>query len=313
VSDVPPVGTKLGDLQLKEVFLSYDGPKLFSCQSGSGQWFIAVFVDEDDESETYLYAPISYERLVKVRSGRESLRKAFSSPEHGRAYSVRRYLDRPDSEVELIKRDLIPEDWLPDETAKLQIDKPIAAANSPERSAPGLARQPSIGRASTSMSSAVWNRRSLAWVFPAVVLVASIFIALVSRPPEALVAWIGGEIGWARFLFGFAVYLTLIVVLIPFGTLSAKISIPFGSTFEASTEQDAKDLLRLLEETKRDSRVQAELLARESRVHDELLEKIQMILEEVNALEHRIDDLQGVKPSGATPHRTPSGEAGEER
>jgi hypothetical protein len=131
VSDVPPVGTQLGDLQLEEVFLGYDGPKLFSCRNKTGQWFIAVFVDEDGNSEIYLYMPISFDRLRAVRSGQVTLRMAFSNPEDGIAYSVRRYLDRPKCDVELVTADGIPEDWLPEETAVLGLPTPTAETFSP--------------------------------------------------------------------------------------------------------------------------------------------------------------------------------------
>jgi hypothetical protein len=139
VSDIPPVGTQMGDLQLEEVFLDYDGPKLFSCRSRTGQWFIAVFVDEDNTSETYLYMPISHERLLAVRSGQLPLRVAFSSPEDGIAYGVRRYLDRADSEVEVMT-DGIPEDWLPDEAAVLSLPTPTAEVFSPRSLAMESAR-----------------------------------------------------------------------------------------------------------------------------------------------------------------------------
>jgi hypothetical protein len=139
VSDIPPVGTQMGDLQLEEVFLDYDGPKLFSCRSKTGQWFIAVFVDEDDTSEIYLYMPISHERLLTVRSGQLPLRVAFSSPEDGIAYSVRRYLDRADSDVNVIT-DGIPEEWLPDEAAVLSLPTPTAEVFSPRSLAVESAR-----------------------------------------------------------------------------------------------------------------------------------------------------------------------------
>lgn len=75
--------TPIGSLAVKEVFLSYDGPKLFSCESLSGQSFVALSVEIIDEAERWFFAPASLPGLLSLRSGKVPLREAFLNPADG--------------------------------------------------------------------------------------------------------------------------------------------------------------------------------------------------------------------------------------
>ena len=83
-----PVGTKLGVLRLREVFVDYDGPQLFSCSDQAGRHLIAVHAPATSEGDNWLYAYISRHRLQSVRAGLTSLRQAFAQPEDGRIQIV---------------------------------------------------------------------------------------------------------------------------------------------------------------------------------------------------------------------------------
>ncbi|MEE2033630.1 DUF6575 domain-containing protein [Rhodococcus chondri] len=109
-----PRYTILGELRLLETFAYYDGPRLFSCASNLGQNYLAIWVEEEEEHDVWLYMPISPSRLSSIRSGGISLRSSILYAE-GFIYEVH----IPDDE-ELI--DTIPfahsgprikPDWLP--------------------------------------------------------------------------------------------------------------------------------------------------------------------------------------------------------
>lgn len=116
---VPPVGTLLGHLTIDEVFIAYDGPKLFSCYDEYGSFYLAAFVDEDDEAEIYLYTAISPARLETLRSGKTSIRQAFTSPLDENLWQVRRFLTTTDAVAQQTSPASIDEDWLPSEDARL--------------------------------------------------------------------------------------------------------------------------------------------------------------------------------------------------
>lgn len=84
-----PVGTELGRLTLVRVYESYDIPRLFSCKNNIGTHFLAVWSDEDDEFDTWLYAPMSPKRFEQVETGGVPLFDAFSLVEDKVLYEVR--------------------------------------------------------------------------------------------------------------------------------------------------------------------------------------------------------------------------------
>lgn len=117
-----PRGTLLGELNLTETFVYYDGPRLFSCTSNLGQKYLAIWVEEEEDHDIWLYMPVSPSRLSSIRSGGISLRDSFLDAE-GFVYQVH----IPDDESE---DDTIPlmyrgrglkTDWLPAPDRFLQL------------------------------------------------------------------------------------------------------------------------------------------------------------------------------------------------
>jgi hypothetical protein len=78
----------LGPLGLVEVYEYYDGPRLFACRSAAGQLYLAVWIDEDEATETWLYAALSPQRLEQIRGGAIDLHDAFRYAENGSVYRV---------------------------------------------------------------------------------------------------------------------------------------------------------------------------------------------------------------------------------
>jgi hypothetical protein len=64
VTLIPPHDPLLGALSMDEVYFDQEGPRFFSATSRSGRRFLAVAVDEDESSDTYLY-PARFRREVR--------------------------------------------------------------------------------------------------------------------------------------------------------------------------------------------------------------------------------------------------------
>jgi Zn-dependent peptidase ImmA (M78 family) len=121
MSDIPPVGTQLGVLSITDIFVEYDGPKLFACINELGQLYLSIFVDEDDESEWYVYAPQSAGRMRDLIAGHIGLRDAILKPSGPHVWAVRRSLESAGFEIKSIPASELPETWLPPADANLAV------------------------------------------------------------------------------------------------------------------------------------------------------------------------------------------------
>jgi hypothetical protein len=128
MSDIPPADTPLGDLAVDEVFIDYDGPRLFTCTDEYGSVYLAVFADEDDDFEIYVYVEISPTRLDALRNGQATFRQAFENPLHGNSWIVHRSLNTTEGAAEKVPPEAIPVDWLPSEGARLIVEAPSVPA-----------------------------------------------------------------------------------------------------------------------------------------------------------------------------------------
>lgn len=115
-----PPRTVLGTLDLEEVFLDYEGPKLFSARNATGQRYFVVAVDEDDHHLIYVYVAISAERYLAVRSGLLTLRAVLTEPE-GDMFVVRSNYSAQTHDVQTIAPERLPDAWLPDTDALLRV------------------------------------------------------------------------------------------------------------------------------------------------------------------------------------------------
>lgn len=69
----------IGELQLLQIYIWYDRPLLFSCQSADGQRYLAVISRDDGGFEEWVYSPIAAELLDAVNSGSVDLYTAFKA------------------------------------------------------------------------------------------------------------------------------------------------------------------------------------------------------------------------------------------
>lgn len=77
-----------GPLTVDEVFVYFDGPRLFTCDASSGDKFLSMFVDENERSEDWLFAAISAEEVQAAKVGDIDLRGLFSGSTKRGAYLV---------------------------------------------------------------------------------------------------------------------------------------------------------------------------------------------------------------------------------
>jgi hypothetical protein len=116
-----PRGTILGELKLIESYFEYDGPRIFSCISLTDQLYLALWVNEGEAGDDWLYIPVSHARLDMIRSGGLPLRGAVQLAE-GLAFSV--FLPYDEDEVDTARPltpSSIPEEWLPSPETCIEI------------------------------------------------------------------------------------------------------------------------------------------------------------------------------------------------
>lgn len=118
-----PVSQFIGTLTIIEIYVEYNSPKLFSCRNEVGQTFLALWVDEEDDYDLWLYIAISIKKLNSIRQGHTDLHQAFLYPENKHIYEIKiPFSDKQDVKFQKIKSDLIDIDCLPLEETFIKID-----------------------------------------------------------------------------------------------------------------------------------------------------------------------------------------------
>jgi hypothetical protein len=83
-----PQSTHLGALAIVEVYEYYDIPCLFACKNAMGYIYLAVWIDSEEEVDTWLYVPMSLAKFKSVRSGEIELRDVFLNAEDSFVFQV---------------------------------------------------------------------------------------------------------------------------------------------------------------------------------------------------------------------------------
>jgi hypothetical protein len=109
-----PEFTHLGKLTIIEVYAAYDEPCLFACQNGSGQIYISVLIDEDEDYKKWLYTAISTTRFNYMRSGGIDLHDSFKMSEDSFSFVIEvPFLKGEESIVTVLPRGDISQNMLP--------------------------------------------------------------------------------------------------------------------------------------------------------------------------------------------------------
>jgi hypothetical protein len=109
-----PESTILGKLNLIEVYEFYDMPILFACENKAGHTYLAVWVDEAVDKDTWLYVSLSRKRFQRIRAGEIDLHDAFAKSEDEIVLEVIIYRNpNRESQVEPLSIQDLDENWLP--------------------------------------------------------------------------------------------------------------------------------------------------------------------------------------------------------
>jgi hypothetical protein len=127
-----------GPLNIFEVYEEYDGPRLFSCRTTTGSYFLALWTGETHDSDQYILLAVSPRRLEFIRAGEIQLRAAFLEPEDGQLgrLSVSRR-DDVSAQYEVIPTRLVDTDLLPSSGERLAMPGeplPLTQSSTPEAS-----------------------------------------------------------------------------------------------------------------------------------------------------------------------------------
>jgi hypothetical protein len=114
--------TTLGVLEVLEVYVQYNGPRLLACKNQVDKIFLALWVDEEEDSDLWLYMLISPSRLQSIRTGQVSLHDAFSKPELDYFYELVFTYEDASWSMREVSLDEIDEDCFPLKSAVLSCD-----------------------------------------------------------------------------------------------------------------------------------------------------------------------------------------------
>lgn len=122
-----------GKLSIKYTYVEYNGPRLFHASNRVGSDFIAFWIDSDEVSDSWLYAPVSKEKLHLLNNGEIKLRDLFIYPDD-LVYRVKTFFDNEKLSIiedagALTDEILPPADYIlvpPPQKAKSRIKKDIA-------------------------------------------------------------------------------------------------------------------------------------------------------------------------------------------
>jgi hypothetical protein len=110
--NVTPENTILGNLEVSDVYVEYDGPRVFICQS-IDNIYLAEHAENLAYCDLWLYTVISHNQRQAIENNKLSIRDAFTLSE-SIVYLVTLYHDImiPDSAV-IVTKENIKEKWLP--------------------------------------------------------------------------------------------------------------------------------------------------------------------------------------------------------
>jgi hypothetical protein len=114
--------TLLGTLEVLEVYIQYNGARLLACKNEASKIFLALWVDEEDHYDLWLYMLVSLDRLQAIRTGEISLREAFSEAETHSLYQLTYLYSTSEWSTREIALEDLDQDCLPLEDAYLECD-----------------------------------------------------------------------------------------------------------------------------------------------------------------------------------------------
>lgn len=110
-------------LEIIEIYRYYDRPVLFACHDSSGQIYLALWSDEDEDAqtETWIFTPVHEGVWQATRDGALELKVAFHSGVANRAYLVSVNWETKTSEFEEVPSSELMPERLPNAGRRLEL------------------------------------------------------------------------------------------------------------------------------------------------------------------------------------------------
>jgi hypothetical protein len=122
----PPTGTLLGQLEITQVLLEYDGPCLFICRNRAGHMFLANWVAASADEDTWLYVAASPARLLAFLSGEVDLRSMYTGAEDGRVIELVTPRDGPPARLRVVPVAALTDAQLAEPGVVIEHERPAA-------------------------------------------------------------------------------------------------------------------------------------------------------------------------------------------
>lgn len=81
------------DIKIYHIYEFYDEPIIFSFYNSVGSLFLANYIDWNEESNTWLYLPVSLPEIKLIETGKLNLREAIINARSSFTYIVEEYFD----------------------------------------------------------------------------------------------------------------------------------------------------------------------------------------------------------------------------
>lgn len=114
--------TILGTLEVLEIYVQHNGARLLACKNQANKIFLALWVDEEEEYDLWLYMLVSIDRLQEIRTGAISLHQAFCNPESDFVYELTYTYVHSEWTIKETSVDYLDKDYLPLEGTFLECD-----------------------------------------------------------------------------------------------------------------------------------------------------------------------------------------------
>lgn len=119
--EILPKSAYFGNLEIFHVYEYYEGPKLFSAVNGVGTYYIAFWIDSNEDGDEWLYAPVSHQRLIELEQSKIKLRDAFIYP-NDLVFKVETYFNEDTlSQVQQCSASQLTDEILPPSTFYIEM------------------------------------------------------------------------------------------------------------------------------------------------------------------------------------------------
>ena len=124
----------LSAFSFERVLSYYDGPRLILLRSMAGQLYLAWWNNTDDNTDRWIYLPLSERRLHELLTGDITCLEGLKSPEDGYLYVVDEDLREDSNDLTLlVSPDALPEESLPYPEARFDYAPPFEVTETTTR------------------------------------------------------------------------------------------------------------------------------------------------------------------------------------